>query len=53
MQDYRLWIGSEWVSPASGETFPIYNPTTGEEIAKTKPGRTDTLYSGTGRRSRL
>jgi betaine-aldehyde dehydrogenase len=34
MQDYRLWIGGKWVSPTSGDTFPTFNPTTGEEIAQ-------------------
>jgi acyl-CoA reductase-like NAD-dependent aldehyde dehydrogenase len=34
MQELKLWIGGQWVSPQSGKTFATYNPTTGEEIAK-------------------
>jgi hypothetical protein len=34
MQTYKMWIAGEWVSPASGETFPTFNPATGEEIAR-------------------
>ncbi len=30
----KLWIGGKWVLPKSGETFPTFNPTTGEEIAR-------------------
>ncbi len=34
MQDCKLWIGGKWVSTASGKTFPTFNPTTGQEIAR-------------------
>ena len=34
MQNYRMWIGGEWVEAESGKTFPAYNPATGEEIAR-------------------
>ncbi len=33
MKEHRLWIGGAWVTPQSGNTFPTFNPTTGEEIA--------------------
>jgi acyl-CoA reductase-like NAD-dependent aldehyde dehydrogenase len=34
MTEYKLWIGGKWIKPASGKTFPTYNPTTGEVIAQ-------------------
>jgi acyl-CoA reductase-like NAD-dependent aldehyde dehydrogenase len=34
MKEYQLWIAGEWVKPVSGQTFPTFNPTTGEEIAR-------------------
>jgi acyl-CoA reductase-like NAD-dependent aldehyde dehydrogenase len=30
----QMWIGGKWVTPAKGETFPTYNPATGEVIAQ-------------------
>ena len=29
-----MLIGAEWVQAASGETFPVYDPATGGEIAR-------------------
>jgi acyl-CoA reductase-like NAD-dependent aldehyde dehydrogenase len=29
----KLFIGGDWVEPASGRTFPTYNPATGDELA--------------------
>jgi acyl-CoA reductase-like NAD-dependent aldehyde dehydrogenase len=34
MENSKLWIGGKWISPKSGETFPTFNPTTGEVIAQ-------------------
>jgi betaine-aldehyde dehydrogenase len=34
MQNYKMWIGGEWVNAESGKTFATFNPTTGEEIAQ-------------------
>ena len=34
----KLLIGGEWVAPASGETFAVYDPATGEEIARCAAG---------------
>ena len=28
-----MLIGADWVQAASGETFPVYDPATGSEIA--------------------
>ncbi|MBN1188467.1 MAG: aldehyde dehydrogenase [Dehalococcoidales bacterium] len=34
MDNSKLWIGGKWVEAESGKTFPTFNPTTGEEIAR-------------------
>lgn len=34
MREYKMWIGGEWVSAASGKTLTTVNPSTGEEIAR-------------------
>jgi phenylacetaldehyde dehydrogenase len=34
----KLLIDGEWVSAASGKTFPVYNPATGEVIAHVAEG---------------
>jgi betaine-aldehyde dehydrogenase len=34
MENNKLWIGGKWVQAESGQTFPTFNPTTGEEIAQ-------------------
>ncbi len=34
MTDNKFWIGGKWISPASGKTFPTFNPATGEELAQ-------------------
>jgi acyl-CoA reductase-like NAD-dependent aldehyde dehydrogenase len=33
-QDYRNYIGGEWVDAASGETFESFNPATGETLGR-------------------
>ena len=30
----RMLIGGEWFESISGDAFPVYNPATGEEIAR-------------------
>jgi succinate-semialdehyde dehydrogenase / glutarate-semialdehyde dehydrogenase len=30
----QAWVGGEWVDADSGETFPVANPATGEELAR-------------------
>ena len=35
----KLLIDGQWVDAASGETFPVYNPATGEVIAHAARGR--------------
>ena len=35
---HKLLIGGEWVDAASGKTFPVYNPATGEVIAQVAEG---------------
>jgi len=34
----NMLIGGEWVAAASGKTFPVYDPSTGEEIAQVAEG---------------
>ncbi|MBT9259279.1 MAG: aldehyde dehydrogenase family protein [Clostridiales bacterium] len=34
MREVKMYIGGKWVEALSGETFPTYNPATGEEIAR-------------------
>jgi phenylacetaldehyde dehydrogenase len=34
VQDHRMLIGGKFVRAASGKTFPVYNPATGEVIAQ-------------------
>ena len=34
----RMLIGDEWVQAASGETFPVFDPATGSEIARAPRG---------------
>jgi phenylacetaldehyde dehydrogenase len=36
-----MLIGADWVQAASGETFPVYDPATGSEIASTPRGRAE------------
>lgn len=33
VDSYRAYIGGEWVDGSGGETFPVYNPATGEVLA--------------------
>ena len=32
--DNQLWIGGEWITPSTGETFNTFNPATGEIFAE-------------------
>lgn len=34
----KMLIGGDWVDSASGKTFPVYNPATGEELAHVAEG---------------
>ncbi len=34
----KMLINGEWVDSASGKTFPVYNPATGEELAQVAEG---------------
>jgi phenylacetaldehyde dehydrogenase len=36
-----MLIGADWVQAASGETFPVYDPATGSEIASAPRGRAE------------
>lgn len=38
MQDYKMYIGGEWVAAASGESFDSFNPYTGRPWAKIPRG---------------
>ena len=38
MKGRKLLIGGQWVDAASGRTFPVYNPATGEVIAHVAEG---------------
>lgn len=37
-QPFKLLVGGQWVDAASGQTFPVYNPATGEVIANVAAG---------------
>ena len=39
----RLLIGGEWIAPAGGETFAVYNPATGEKIAQCAAGNAEDI----------
>ena len=34
-RDFGLFINNRWVRPDNADTYPSYNPATGEELAKT------------------
>ena len=36
--DRKMLVGGDWVDSASGETFPVYDPTSGEVIAQAQAG---------------
>ncbi len=38
-----MLIGADWVQAASGETFPVYDPATGSEIASAPRGRAEDI----------
>jgi phenylacetaldehyde dehydrogenase len=40
-QPRKLLIGGEWVASASGKTFDVYNPATGEVLAKVAEGSSE------------
>jgi phenylacetaldehyde dehydrogenase len=37
---HRMLINNQWVEAISGKTFPVYNPATGDEIARVSEGDT-------------
>jgi aldehyde dehydrogenase (NAD+) len=44
MSDYQLYIDGQWTEAESGESFPTFNPATGEKIADVaKAGEADTV----------
>ena len=38
MENPKMWIGGKWVDAASGKTYPVFNPATGEEICQVPLG---------------
>jgi len=34
MSEHKMWIGGKWVDAQSGNTYPVFNPTTETEIAQ-------------------
>jgi phenylacetaldehyde dehydrogenase len=38
-----MLIGDEWLQASSGETFPVYDPATGAEIARAPRGRAEDI----------
>ncbi len=38
MGKMKMWIGGNWVDADSGRTFPVFNPSTGEEIGQAPLG---------------
>jgi phenylacetaldehyde dehydrogenase len=43
--DVRMLIGDTWPAAGSGETFPVFDPATGAEIARAPRGRAGALRS--------
>ena len=41
----RLFVGGEWCKPASGRTFPTYNPATGEWRSWRPEGERPRVYA--------
>ncbi|MEE9266517.1 MAG: aldehyde dehydrogenase family protein, partial [Gammaproteobacteria bacterium] len=39
----KMLIGGEWVTSASGKTFPVYDPATGREIAQVSEGEEEDI----------
>ncbi|MCH8204369.1 MAG: aldehyde dehydrogenase family protein [Candidatus Hydrogenedentes bacterium] len=39
----KMLINGEWVESASGKTFPVYNPATGEEMIQVAEGDTEDI----------
>jgi phenylacetaldehyde dehydrogenase len=39
----KMLINGQWVKAASGKTFPVYNPATGEEIAQVAEGEKEDI----------
>ncbi|MBW4624078.1 MAG: aldehyde dehydrogenase family protein [Brasilonema octagenarum HA4186-MV1] len=42
-QPLKLLIGGKWVESASGQTFPVYNPATGQVIAHAASGDSEDI----------
>src|SRR4029077_17929736 len=42
-KDRKMLINGEWVEPASGKTFPTYNPATGEVLARVAEGNSEDI----------
>ncbi|NMG18046.1 aldehyde dehydrogenase family protein [Brasilonema bromeliae] len=42
-QPLKLLIGGKWVESASGQTFPVYNPATGQVIAHAASGESEDI----------
>jgi acyl-CoA reductase-like NAD-dependent aldehyde dehydrogenase len=40
MKNHKMWIGGKWAEAMSGETFPVVNPATGEELGTVPLGDT-------------
>jgi betaine-aldehyde dehydrogenase len=38
LQQYKMWIGGNWVNAESGKTFDTFNPATGEKVARVPQG---------------
>lgn len=38
MNAHKMWIGGEWLAAEDGATFPVRNPTTGEDLARVARG---------------
>jgi acyl-CoA reductase-like NAD-dependent aldehyde dehydrogenase len=34
MEQYKMWIDGKWTEAKSGKTYPVFNPTTGEEFTR-------------------
>jgi phenylacetaldehyde dehydrogenase len=44
----KMLIDGKWVEAASGKTFPVYNPATGEVMVNVAEGDKEDIYRGCG-----
>jgi hypothetical protein len=43
----QIFINNEWQKAVNGKTFPVINPSTGEEICRVEEGTKVSIYANT------